>query len=272
MGNFLPLSIEIYGALTPANWRLRFAQYSGTNNRITYSATNPVTGNYPGAAPTSLEIFTGDVITQIASVTVNGTTLIQDTSPQNVPGVRGFIIINKTSSSLNVNGNPNFNVPGNTTCVLVLALGVVCMHGDTMVQTTGGFYKIMDLASTIDGREIKLVDQYNQLQNLKFVAKFGHSGKFVCISKDSIAENVPNADVFITPGHPVLVNGEEIIANNLVNGTTIYLCNKETSHVYSPCTKERIFLMMNNLPVCTWSEVDFQIHVENKGITHVKQF
>jgi hypothetical protein len=45
----------------------------------------------------------------------------------------------------------------------------------------------------------------------------------VRIAKSAIAPNVPNADLFVTPGHALFVDGVLVPAGSLINGVTITL-------------------------------------------------
>lgn len=85
----------------------------------------------------------------------------------------------------------------------------------------------------------------------------GHFHKYIKISKDALGDNQPSQDLYITYGHPLLINGQEIECQDLVNGTTITKMIGERKDIYSLCTEERSYVIMNNVPVCTWEEKEW---------------
>jgi hypothetical protein len=136
-----------------------------------------------------------------------------------------------------------------------------CVRGDVLVKTKQGAVPIKDVRAgdivyKSDGSEINV--QYN----IKFVP----TKSFVKISKGSLAQNVPDSDIFITGEHPVNVNDKEINAQDLVNGTTIQEKEIESSEpIYSLCTAERTSVLMNNLLVFTWGDAEWnEFSTKNK--------
>jgi hypothetical protein len=57
----------------------------------------------------------------------------------------------------------------------------------------------------------------------------------VCIHKSAIADNVPNADLYVTPGHGIYIDGMVIGAGGLINNRSIewahWLKTKESFHL-----------------------------------------
>jgi hypothetical protein len=44
----------------------------------------------------------------------------------------------------------------------------------------------------------------------------------ICIKKDAFSENCPFQDLYISPEHNLLLNGNMVVAYNIMNGNTIY--------------------------------------------------
>lgn len=128
-----------------------------------------------------------------------------------------------------------------------------CVHPDTMVQTPTGQKIIKDLKK---GDEV--ITANGETVPLSFNIKGVTSKHFVNIPAHSLAKNVPDRDLIIKGEHPILFNGKEIAPQKLMKrdaGEKLSnITLKKPEHVWSLCTKDRRFVMMNNVPVCTWSE------------------
>ena len=68
------------------------------------------------------------------------------------------------------------------------------------------------------------------------------------------------------------LNNKEINCEDLINDITIYKVKlADPVFVYSLCTKERTSVIMNNLLVYTWSQVDWENYATLNKITWFKQ-
>lgn len=132
-----------------------------------------------------------------------------------------------------------------------------CVYPDTMVLTKDGLRMIKtlkkgDIVIDVDSKEVPL------LCNAKGVT----TKKFVNIPAGSIGSKVPSQDLLIREEHPILIEGKETTPRRLMKKDTGYqLSNivlKKAEHVYTLCTKDRHFIMMNNLPVSSWSEESWE--------------
>jgi hypothetical protein len=47
----------------------------------------------------------------------------------------------------------------------------------------------------------------------------------ICIKKNAFGENTPFQDLYVSPGHRLLLNNEMVIVSRIINGTTIYQDN-----------------------------------------------
>lgn len=145
-----------------------------------------------------------------------------------------------------------------------------CVHPDTMVKTPNGEKAIKTLR-----KGDLVIDVKNKIIPLSFNIKSAMSKNFVHIPKNSLENNVPNQDLIIKREHPLLYKGKEITAAKLVKRledqgvSNIVL--KKPAHVWSLCTKDRAFVMMNNVPICTWGENCWAKFIEdNADVHHIK--
>lgn len=144
---------------------------------------------------------------------------------------------------------------------------VCCVHGKTLIRTTNGIKPIEeikenDIVFDKDENEVKVI------YNIKYLPQT----QFIKISKNALSNNLPENDLYIRKGHPVIINGEEVECQNLVNGVTIIEHTFDhMSNVYSLCTENRVGVMMEGIVVMTWGQKDWEEYVENINIFWTKQ-
>jgi len=129
----------------------------------------------------------------------------------------------------------------------------ICYHGLSTILTQNRFTNITELtlAKNLLSNEH---DVYSITQKaftpVKLNIVTGNATKFILIKKDTLGENKPDKDFYITPGHPIIIDGKEVTAEKISTGEKVLLDNQE---VYSICTDNRESILVNNLPVLTWS-------------------
>ncbi|UFW46981.1 MULTISPECIES: Hint domain-containing protein [Bradyrhizobium] len=109
------------------------------------------------------------------------------------------------------------------------ASGGNCFLKGTRISTAAGERRIEDLVvgdllPTVFGgmRAVQWIGRFSRTRsdpNKPWVK----SARPVRIARSALAPNVPHADLYVTQGHAVLLDGLLIPAGNLVNGTTITL-------------------------------------------------
>jgi hypothetical protein len=176
-------------------------------------------------------------------------------------------------SNVTVGGPPGFNVTSGSTVVPVNAVPSVsptiitiepfCIHPDSMVHTTGGLMRLGDLRSD---QVIELIDLDNKPVKMLFNAKFVGSNKFVCYGVSSLGENSPSRDLLMTEGHPVFHNNREHVSKYMINGDTIKSVQQTVAFTYAPVTDRRTFVLINNVPVCTWALADLKAAGKKHGL------
>jgi hypothetical protein len=94
----------------------------------------------------------------------------------------------------------------------------------------------------------------------------GGTNKFMLISKDSLGVNNPSQDFYITPTHPMIIDGKEVQARNVIGSIPVTIT---PSLLYSICTEKREPILINDLSVLSWSYQDWiQKQKQNKIIWH----
>ncbi len=128
-----------------------------------------------------------------------------------------------------------------------------CIYPTAKIETPFGLVQIKDIRA---GDKVKDINGkfINVIYNIKFVP----TSDFICIKKDTFGTNLPFEDLRATGGHPLLKDGKEVTFENLINNCTIIKEKLESEFVYALCTEERTFVMTNGIPVCTWSQYDWE--------------
>lgn len=118
------------------------------------------------------------------------------------------------------------------------AQAIVCYLKGTLILTNKGFVPIENIKAghkVVTKGKIYKNKYINNAANLKFesvywVSKFkvinlNSKSRPICIKADALEKNYPLKDLYVSPNHGLLLNGEMVLAKNLVNGTTIYQDN-----------------------------------------------
>ena len=157
--------------------------------------------------------------------------------------------------STNSSGNPpiaagsgNTFTINNPEVVSFSLTGGVCFLGNSLVHTDQGKIAIKDieLSNTINGHEIKKVT--NMINERNYVILF---------KKDSLGENVPDRNTYVTRGHGIYINGELRPAVKLVNGDTIVRKKMVKSRIYNVLLDHHGKMKVNNMLAET-------LHPDNK--------
>lgn len=128
---------------------------------------------------------------------------------------------------------------------------IPCLHPDTRVLCDSdskpiSWLRAGDLVTEVSGKKIPIL--YNM--------RFDVSDDFICVSAGALGPNIPEKDLIIRKGHPILLNNKEIDPAKLITKVRGVKKVKLDSPVpvWSLCTKTRAFVMMEGVPVATWGE------------------
>jgi hypothetical protein len=155
----------------------------------------------------------------------------------------------------------------------VRAVRPPCLHPNTEVMTVDGIKPISQIKAgdqVIDykGQPVEVV--YNML----FTPK---TNVFVSIPANSLGKNFPQKDILIRKSHPILYRGKEVDPLRLAKKLRKRHWVKEIKiedkvEVWSLCTKNRTFVMMQGVPVATWEQKDWEENASKKmGVAWSKQ-
>lgn len=144
-----------------------------------------------------------------------------------------------------------------------LTLVPICVHGDSIVKTKTGNKKIKDIRANdiVYDENNKEVIIINNIESIE-------AEDFIIIDKNAFGENKPSERLLITPQHPILVNGEIRESQTLVNNNNIIFKKLDPVKVYSLCTQEMTYVMINNIPVGTWGKKCYQERVDRNRFAY----
>lgn len=91
----------------------------------------------------------------------------------------------------------------------------------------------------------------------------GITNRFILIKKNSITENEPFDDFYVSSKHHLFMNGHEIFAKNIKRAKKVEV---KPEMLYSICTKKCQAIMINGLEVMTWSHDDWLDYSLRKNI------
>ena len=129
--------------------------------------------------------------------------------------------------------------PGNITFIgpssVDAACLVVCYAKGTLILMKNGFVpienikvgnKVVTKGQIYDNKFIKQ-DASLQVKPVTWISKFkvnnpNSKSRPICIKQDALGKNYPFKDLYVSPGHRILLNGKMILAKKSVNGNTIY--------------------------------------------------
>jgi hypothetical protein len=148
-----------------------------------------------------------------------------------------------TTTSITINGNlyaGSYPFQTSTTQGAITLSGttlnstVACFLKGTKILTDRGYFPIEELqiedkvityGSIIDNSKVVLNGK-NQTSPIKWIGKYNtyrHDAYDlpVCFKVGSLGENLPENDLFVSPGQRVIIDGQMVVAGSIVNGETI---------------------------------------------------
>jgi len=86
----------------------------------------------------------------------------------------------------------------------------------------------------------------------------------ICVKEGTFGEGRPSQNLRICKGHPLLVNGREVVPEDLIDGSRVTLeTHSEPTEIYTLVTEARQFVLMNGMLVATWSETGWANYLQN---------
>ena len=129
--------------------------------------------------------------------------------------------------------------------------GLFCVHEDTLIKANGKYIPIKDIrkgdiVESSDGKDVEVLNNIKLLNPTK---------NFIKISKNTFGVNIPFEDVYITKGHPILLNTKEVQPYDLIgesNGNISETQINNLANVYTILTNERTHILTSGIYVATW--------------------
>jgi alpha-tubulin suppressor-like RCC1 family protein len=139
---------------------------------------------------------------------------------------------------------------------------IYCVHQDNLVRTKRGYIPIKEVVAgdtVYDERNREVAVKYN----IKLMTP---NREYIKIEKNAFRPNVPLNDLLIVKGHPVKYMKREIDCEKLVglNPKVTEVTLDSGSYVYCLCTDDRIYVDIENVPVCTRAHADWVEMTTNK--------
>jgi len=124
----------------------------------------------------------------------------------------------------------------------------ICFLAGTPVDTDQGRVAIEKITNkhTINGKKIVALTKVINPDNF-----------LVLMKQNSLGNNVPSQDTYISKEHGVFVNGKLVDANSLVNDSTILRLPYKRTMLYNVLMEKHDVMVVNNMPVET-------LHPKNK--------
>lgn len=120
-----------------------------------------------------------------------------------------------------------------------------CYSKGTLILTNKGYVKVEDIKKgDIVVREGSILSNSILEKNIDsketsiiWVGKFkpkilNSNSRPICITKNAFGEKCPFEDLYVSPGHHLLINDKMVLSSNLINGKTIYQDNECESVEY----------------------------------------
>jgi len=161
---------------------------------------------------------------------------------RNVITSEGFILsFNTTENNLEFGASKSATV----CCILPGAI-IKTVNGNKLIENL----KRGDIVYNHLGQKVPVV--YNAKININ-----NRSIKYITIPRNSLGTNTPNKDISISYNHPILHNNSEVVVQDLLNISSVKSVETNVQTMYVPITSKRDFVMINNIPVCTFEHRDF---------------
>jgi len=137
------------------------------------------------------------------------------------------------AGELNINTSTCPNDPNPIVCYLKGTL-ILTKRGFVPIESIKAGHKVVTKGKIYNNKFIR-TEANPQIEPVMWVSKFkvtnlNSKSRPICIKKDALGQNYPFQDLYVSPGHSLLLNGKMVLAKNIVNGTTIYQ-DKECKNV-----------------------------------------
>jgi len=238
----------------PATTTLYDLGIDSLNVNQLYIQNPPSSGTTTIVGPLTYQ--TSPVYVELDILTIGNQNFAYGLSDERSPDLNNLYSIDLDTPSATLIGPiDTLDQVGSISGFALISPNVPCLHPETLVLTNNGRVSIDNLkagSQVIDykGESVRLVNNI----------RFQPSTTFYNIKANALAKGMPEKDLLIRENHPILYKGKEIDAKALQKELGKAKVKKvklnESVYVWSLCTEERTFVMMENVPVATWSNSD----------------
>lgn len=132
----------------------------------------------------------------------------------------------------------------------------ICILPGATVLTPSGKKLIDDIVAG----DTVVDENGNHVQVIHNIRSGPSKRKVVRFNKGCFGSQKPDAPITITTGHPIKrrPNTKEAVVESYIDHGLIQSRFMKLSHTFTLMTKQRCFIMTNNIPVATYSEADFE--------------
>lgn len=238
------------GNTTVTESTLQLSSPDNTNFDCGLSTENSITLDWDSTSNFTYKLFRNDIVLPINEQGGNG-------GKQKYPDTSGLSPGDVFTYTLQVFDNSILDDNlANPVVINTAQCTTICILPGATVLTPSGKKLIDDIVAgdtVIDenGNHIKIIHNIRSGPSKRKVVRF---------NKGCFGFRKPDAPITITSGHPVkrMPNASEDIVENYVNNSSIRSRFMKLSHTFTLMTSHRCFIMTNGIPVCTYSEQDFE--------------
>ena len=258
--NFIGItSISLLNGADAKNIFWQMVGSSSTAASINFKTTVNA-GNIPG-----IFMYTG---TSAASTATNGITV---QVPSSVIG-RFYTQAGPINfTQVGYSGSLGASVDGNFDGILCYAKGTLILtnKGFVPIETIKEGDKLVTKGKIFKNKFIKEEAPF-KTNAVTWISKFkprrlNSKSLPICIKKDALGENYPFADLYVSPGHRLLLDGKMVLSTDLINNKTIYQDNEYdgVEYYHLECDHHRA-IVANGVLSETFLELDNSKRVFNK--------
>lgn len=138
-----------------------------------------------------------------------------------------------------------------------LTLNEICFRGDSLVKIMNrrGLEEIKPARDVLAGEHLVYSTSRQAYVELLHNVVTGPSSRFCLVKKDSLGANQPTADFYVTSGHRLIYQGEEIKARDLPGVVRVRI---PVENLYTFVTEDRQPVSINGLEVMAYGEKEWR--------------
>jgi len=210
------------------------------------------------------------------------------TTDANIPTIQGNLIggSSVTIAGLRTINGSIFAQTGNVTFAANTTVNgsIICYLKGTKILTENGYVciedlnigdKVVSMGKIRDNAYLEPIDNFS-LEPITWIGNFkapnlNTDSLPICIKADALGTNSPTEDLYVSPGHRIIINNEMICARDLINGTTIFQDNDRISiHYYHFEVKDHASIIANGVLSESYMDINTRCVFDNNTVNEVK--